>query len=714
MNLARSLHRRLLENPSRLCWIVGCLVSVLVNLHGVEPARLLDGNLYLLGAEGGREWQEFAGMTPHGRRLDIPFDARKNAGASTLFIRQRDVKLNWSVELNSRKLGTLLPMEADLVNAFSVPEGVLRDGDNILSIIPPAGLDDILVGEIKLAAGSIAEALSDATLTVKVSDEVQKTPLPCRITVVDANGSLHPVHLFTNGFSVANTGHQPSTRAIEPLVAVRPGVIYSIDGSARFGLPSGRYVIYATRGFEYSVRTNEITLAPGAHRTLEMRLRHELPTPRLVSCDTHVHTFTFSGHGDATLDERMATIAGEGIELPIATDHNTLTDYSEAVRRLKVQDFFTAVIGDEVTTESGHFNIFPVEPGSRVPDHRIQDWPKLMQVLRTTPGVQVVILNHPRNLHSNFQPFAATNFNQATGENRRGPDFSFDAVEVLNSSALQSDLMLGFRDWFALLNYGYRITAVGSSDSHDVSRYIVGQGRTYVACGDSVPGKIDVKAACESILAGRALVSLGLLVRVTVNDKFTVGDLATGLGDTMRVTAIVSGPSWIRADRVELYANGLKIREERIKSPDGSIEKARVTWQIPRPLHDAHLVAIASGPPVTAPFWALAKPYQPSSTVWEPRVIGATNPVWIDADGDGKFTAPRGYARMLFEKAGRDPGRLIDALAAYDEAIATQAASLCQAAAVDVREIQTSRIFEKAAPQVRRGFETYAATLLPK
>jgi hypothetical protein len=53
------------------------------------------------------------------------------------------------------------------------------------------------------------------------------------------------------------------------------------------------------------------------------------------------------------------------------------------------------------------------------------------------------------------------------------------------------------------------------------------------------------------------------------------------------------------------------------------------------------LLAVASGPPVTAPFWRIPKPYQPTSTTWNPRVIGATNPIWIDADGDGRFTPPR-------------------------------------------------------------------------
>jgi len=329
-------------------------------------------------------------------------------------------------------------------------------------------------------------------------------------------------------------------------------------------------------------------------------------------------------------------------------------------------------------------------------------------------GVRVVVLNHPRNIHSNFQPFAEKNFNPVTGENRRGFEFSFDAVEVVNSSALQSDLMLTFRDWFALLNYGYHVTAVGSSDCHDVSRYIVGQGRSYVMCGDSIAGKINVEEACRGFLKGRVLVSLGLLTQMTVEDKFQVGDLATSLGELMRVTVTVLGPSWTSADRVELYANGVKIREQQIEAPVSPVEKTRVVWIVPKPAYDAYLVAIASGPPVNGPYWPIPKPYQPKSRVWQPRVIGATNPIWVDGDGDGKFTPPRAYAKEIVKRAGSEPKKLIAELAKYDEAVATQVASLCQTAGRDVRSTEFEEALETAVQHVRRGFAAYAATLPSK
>jgi hypothetical protein len=162
-----------------------------------------------------------------------------------------------------------------------------------------------------------------------------------------------------------------------------------------------------------------------------------------------------------------------------------------------------------VTTKRGHFNAFPIVPDSRVPDFRLEHWPALMENIRATPGVQFVVLNHPRDVHTGFCPFAETNFNAETGENLRGFEFSFDGVELINSGALRTDVMQVFHDWFALLNYGYKIVGVGGSDSHDVSRFIVGQGRTYIMCDDKDPSRINVAEAMANLRQGKALILPG-------------------------------------------------------------------------------------------------------------------------------------------------------------------------------------------------------------
>ena len=63
----------------------------------------------------------------------------------------------------------------------------------------------------------------------------------------------------------------------------------------------------------------------------------------------------------------MLRIASEGIELAVATDHNHHTDYRPSAKALGVEEHFTPVLGNEVTTAIGHFNIFPIHPGHHRP-----------------------------------------------------------------------------------------------------------------------------------------------------------------------------------------------------------------------------------------------------------------------------------------------------------------------------------------------------------
>jgi hypothetical protein len=604
--------------------ITALLLTISPFITCASERVIINSERIRLGDPESPEWEWFENDPGRSGPLELGFQAKVNPQEATLFIRQSDVKLEWRVHLNGKLLGKLFLMEEELTYAMPLPPDSLRDGENVLTILPPIGsADDIVLRDIILDPRPVKEAIHQATLEVQVREQTGRR-IPCRITIVDENGALAPL--------LAAPGET---------LAVRPGVVYTGNGTARIGLRAGHYKVYASRGFEYGMASQQVDVSAGATVPISFEITREVPTPGLVSCDTHIHTLTLSGHGDSTLDERMLTIAGEGVELPIATEHNLHADYTEAAERSGMARYFTPVRGNEVTTTVGHFNIFPVEPGAAVPNPKLTDWLEIMKAIHATPGVQVVLLNHPRSVHNRFVPFGPENFDAETGESKGRIELSFDGLEVINSGAQQTDYMLVFRDWFALLNRGIRVTAVGASDSHDVSRFIVGQARTYIAASDEDPGHIEISTACKSLLVGRAYVSMGLLPLITVDERYTVGDLATRLPQQVRVRVKVLGPSWVRAEKVELFANGTKIQESAVDSKRAAAagEKAEITWTIPRPAKDTYVVAIVTGPAVTTPFWAMTRPYQPASRKWQGRAIGATNPVWLDADGDGRFTA---------------------------------------------------------------------------
>jgi len=678
------------------------LLLILAALPGPPAAyathTILDARLHHLRAGDQREWSDFPAKA-EGPGLALRFMSDGNEREWALRLRQQDVKQTWKLLLNDKELGRLPPDENDMVIYFPVPAGALRAGENRLAVEQVGRTpDDVRIGEIALDDRPVADVLAEAAVEVTVLDAGQTgkpAPVPCRITVLNERGALMTVG------AASGDG-----------VAMRPGVVYTATGKACFGLPAGDYTLFAGRGFAYSVDSVRVSLRPGETVRKTLTFRREVPTDGWVSCDTHVHTLTYSGHGDSTADERVVTIAGEGLELPIATEHNRQIDYRAAAVKQGVADYFTLVVGNEVTTNVGHFNVFPVPAGGSVPDFLAKDWKSVFASIAASPGrkpgelSQVIVLNHPRDLHAGFRPFGPERHVALTGEDLDGWDLRANAVEVVNSGALQSDVMRPFRDWFGLLNHGLQIAPVGASDSHDVSRYIVGQGRTYVRCRNDRPGHIDIDEAAKSFAEGRVLVSCGLLADITVNGKYGPGDLVPASGE-VKVAVRVLGPGWTTADRVELYANGIKVREERIKDGQRAGVKWQGGWTLPHCHHDTYLVAIASGPGVTELYWPIGKPYQPTSPVATRWVIGATGAVWLDADGDGKRTSARGYAERLLREAGGDWPKVVKALADYDEAVAAQAAALLRARGVVLRDTEVRDAARKAGAQVERGFGAY-------
>jgi hypothetical protein len=631
----------------------GCLDATHAESTSIQTKRVH------LGKTGQFEWEIFKNHPVDAERLEVRFEAKANTTEHTLRIWQRDVKQTWPVLLNGRKLGSLTAAETALECVLAVPFGALRDGENVLVIEAPAQLDDIEVGPMILDSKPVLEAITGSTIQVAVTEAQTSEALPCRLTLTRADGTLQPLRAEPAGD-----------------VATRVGVVYAKHGKTTLSVPPGDYVLHAGRGFEWSVETRALSLQRGDAQAVKFELKREVETKGWIAADSHIHTLTHSGHGDAKIEERMITIAGEGIELAIATDHNHHTDYAPIAASVGVADRFTSIVGNEVTTKHGHFNAFPIQPGAAVVNHNEQDWAKLLPAIRATPGVKVITLNHPRDVHSGFVPLGGLQFNPTTGKHRHADALDIDAMEVITSGAMQSDIHLLYRDWFALLNRGHRIAAIASSDTHDVNRFILGQGRTYVAAKDGNPAQLDLDEVWRSYQEGRLLVSLGLMTTLKVDDHFTVGDLATELGAQIKVEAVVSGPAWVKADRLELYANGLLIREQSIVDEYRAGEKARLTWELPKPTHDVHIVAIATGPGITEPFWEIPRPYQPSSKTLTPRVIGSTNPIWLDSDGDGKFASAFAIAQSLIKKHGSDPSALREALKKHDAAVVVQIESL--------------------------------------
>lgn len=670
------------------------LILILFCLPAFSQKIFSEGNLHHLRAGDKPQWAEFTD-NPEGEKLTLTFDAKPVSGAQSLFVRHYSVELEWIVTLNDQKLGKLSEDEKDMISFFEIPAGVLKAGKNTLQITPAKKTavnvsNDIRIGEIFIESRPVSDVLSEATLDVEVRDKENKL-IPSRITIADKSGVLMPI--------MAKPDQQ---------LAIRQGFVYTGNGKATIGLPAGTYRLFATRGFEYGVDSALVTIKPGDHLKQQFSIGKEVETNGWISSDTHIHTFTHSRHGDATDEERILTIAGEGIELPIITDHNLYADLNPAAKKLGLNSYFTIINGVEVTTPIGHFNMFPVDLNGPVVDHKISKWAELPVNVAKVGNVKGIILNHARDLHSNFRPFDPSRHIASAGMTMTGWKFPANAMEVINSGATQSDIMRLYNDWFGLLNRGFSVTPVGSTDTHTVSRFLLGQARTYIKTDDKDPSKIDADDAVNQFQKGKVMVSYGLLTEMVVNKNYGSGDTAQVLGKEISVSIRVSGPGWTTADHVALYANGKKIKETKISNGQQAGVKWAETWNIPAPKHDVHLVAIAEGPGDVSPFWQIAKPYQPTSTTWIRKIMGSSGAVFVDADKDNSWSSAYGYAQKLIVDSKENVPAIIKKLAAFDEAVAIQVAAILHENGHSIDSLIRDPAFKSAGAQTNAGFQTFA------
>ena len=603
--------------------------------------RVVDERLHHLGNDAVAEWTG-SSADPEGFRLDLTFESAARDTEAVLAIFHNDVHDRWRIELNDHALGTLFQRQEARVYHYAVPPGTLVEGSNRLSIFGDQQGDDIEIGRILLRYQTLREALQLGVVEFRVVDADTGQGLPARITLFEAEPTTVDLYYTDNGTT-----------------ATRPGVCYTRDGQARLELKQGRYTAVATRGMEWSLARQDFEVRfAGPKVIVNLELRREVDTSGFVAADTHIHTLTYSGHGDSNLEERMLTLAGEGVELAISTDHNHNTDYRPIQLKTATGGFFTPIVGNEVTTDVGHFNAFPLEQNDRLPDHQLTDWIQLIQGMRQS-GAKVVILNHPRWPQIETGPFGSFAFDPLSGSFAKGQRLPVDGIEIINSSWLLDDPLYKFRDWFALLNRGERIYGVGSSDSHTVGAP-VGQGRTYVKSSTDDPAKISPDEACRSFQTGQTSMALGIFVDATLSGRVGLGGLAACDPDGLELALRVAAPGWIRPRSAHVFLNGQQVATRELSAEGRQPLDETLSIPIAAPAHDAHLVCVVLGEGVSGPWWKPISAY----------TLGATNPIFLDANGDGRYQSPRQTAaRLIKERAEQSATAL---LAQVDAAVGLQ------------------------------------------
>jgi hypothetical protein len=258
--------------------------------------------------------------------------------------------------------------------------------------------------------------------------------------------------------------------------------------------------------------------------------------------------------------------------------------------------------------------------------------------MHSFPEDPAICINHPV-LPPDLGYFLPTASNGNPGWSPPAPLDSagtFDAIEILNGFNALEDLPVLMRDWFFLLNSGFRVTALGSSDTHRMSDVKGGYPRTWLRTNGDDPTLVDGTMLADAIRNGRAVASTGPFITLLVDGTAQIGDLVSDTSGAVQVELSVDAPAWIDVNVVRVYVNGAKVQEFPVAP--GLHPLLDMKWRQPLPSGDAWIAATASGKkPLPAALMLYRDPSTGARDVPAPP-FAIANPVYIDGTGDGKWS----------------------------------------------------------------------------
>jgi hypothetical protein len=518
------------------------------------------------------------------------------------------------------------------------------------------------------------------------------------VTVEDELGQPMPGKISLVGFDQAP---DPTNRTDFVIVPI-DGFVFNADikqkGAELFGLagvhftdasgttgellvPPAEYEVVVTRGPEYSAYRERITINAGATTSVNAVVARVLDTAGFVSGDHHVHMIN-SLDSSVTRAERLITMAAEGVEYFVATDHDFVTDLSDDLEQLGLEDFLTTGIGEEITTFNyGHFNAYPltrqadqvaggpidwgragVEPGRDYPSLGSYELSPAELIdaakARLEPGPEsgVVQVNHFNSSMLGY--FQITGIDTALDPPQSSVDPSlirqdpsltnlyddgYTALELwIEASREQTQLLLdaNLGDWFNLLNQGRIKAGIADSDTHHTAIVQAGGPRSYLASSTDLPSEIDGTELALSVNEGKLIATNGPFVGVLLHgDADAVAGLGAGQSNLVAATGgdatidvHVESPDWAEFDTIEIYANTVPVPVED-EGPHGiTVPRYTVTPTMVLTAGTDFTVGTRGGAPATSLVADVEVPLSVDRDTWVVVLVkgtdGVSRPLW--------------------------------------------------------------------------------------
>jgi hypothetical protein len=459
-------------------------------------------------------------------------------------------------------------------------------------------------------------------LRARIVDPDTQKPITARLLVHGIDGTLDPS--FGPDYRASGAG---------PLMD-------ALRGEVTTPLPAGRYRVAATKGIEWSIDATNVEIQPGHQTSVELAPRHVVPTRGVVGADLHVHARP-SFDTPVAPEDRVLSLVAAGIDFAVPTEHNIVGDYAPFLTTLDLTHELAFVPGVEVTTYNprfGHFGVFPFR--GPVPPYRATTPGALFQAARRGDASRVLQVNHPR-LPMAIGYFNVFHYDPQSGKPPpSGMRMDFDTLEVFNGYDLAKNdrVEAVMRDWFALLDQGYRYVATGDSDSHRIQYQWAGYPRTLVAVGEAASGEkgpIDASAVVAALKNGHATVTNGPVIELEVLGKHPGDEVVTAV-DPVALHVVVRAAPWVDVTSLELVGGGRSLatfpvpsRPTLIGPEVGTLEEAaartvRFDRELTLPVgpNNTWIVAVARGTRKMDD----VLPFMPTLP------LAFSNPIWVTRD----------------------------------------------------------------------------------
>jgi hypothetical protein len=425
-------------------------------------------------------------------------------------------------------------------------------------VVPPGSAVPLFLRAVETAIGPSEGTLSLRYPGGEVSTQVHfeiRPLVPLRVRILDELGHPATARVYLTGSDGLAYAPPGSSNRI---AAMSAEYFFHADGSFDIEMPAGEALLEATRGPEYRLTSERVTLQAGkpADATLRLTRWTHMAEKGYWSGDVHIHANYTSPHHQV-IEPRDVRLQISGEDLNVA---NMMVANSGGAF-IHDRQYFEG--GPNRLSASPYFIYWNEENRSSAYGHMcFLGLKKLVEPFyngfRNTPFWEDFPANYPLAQQvydqggavSYAHPGMAANF-EAASIKEMPVDLALGhrtALDVLSNN----DEIATMELWYRLLNCGFQIPISAGTDSFTnvADHYIAGGGRVYVLSGP----QFEYTKWLEAFRKGHSFASNGPVVSLKVDNKLPGDEIQ--LASPREVTVEASVATQVPLDRVELIVNG--------------------------------------------------------------------------------------------------------------------------------------------------------------